>query len=265
MKSSVGPPLVAVVRRRARRRADWPSPATVDRAVGGLGDGGDRLRAAVDVGVVGEHVDRVRARVLGDGGGVVDGDRWDIPGPVDRDLAQGRRQVRVSRAEHRAVLHVAGVPRDVAAAGRDRGEGAPAPVRGGVSPVRTLIATPVPRGVAASQVSAPQLALWPGPASKTRDSKVPEAGYGLIRIQSTESRDGAVGEVAGDRAQGGAEGPAVGGRPGSCAVDEEADLGRVPFDPIEVGRPDELTRERRCSRCRRSWCGPGAGWCSGWC
>ena len=46
----------------------------------------------------------------------------------------------------------------------------------GVSPVRTLIAIPVPNGVAEFQVSAPQLTLWPAPASKTRESKVPEAG-----------------------------------------------------------------------------------------
>ena len=46
----------------------------------------------------------------------------------------------------------------------------------GVLPVRTLIAIPVPDGVAEFQLSAPQSTLWPGPASKTRESKVPEAG-----------------------------------------------------------------------------------------
>ena len=46
----------------------------------------------------------------------------------------------------------------------------------GVSPVRTLIAIPVPAGVAEFQLSAPQSAVWPTPASKTRESKVPEPG-----------------------------------------------------------------------------------------
>ena len=44
----------------------------------------------------------------------------------------------------------------------------------GVLPVRTLSATPVPVGVVAIQLSAPQSALWP--ASKTRETKVPEGG-----------------------------------------------------------------------------------------
>ena len=46
----------------------------------------------------------------------------------------------------------------------------------GVFPVRTLIARSVPDGVAELQVSAPQLTLWPAPASKTRESNVLEAG-----------------------------------------------------------------------------------------
>ena len=43
----------------------------------------------------------------------------------------------------------------------------------GVLPVRALSATPVPSGIEAFQLRAPQSALWPAPASKTRDSKVP--------------------------------------------------------------------------------------------
>ena len=43
-----------------------------------------------------------------------------------------------------------------------------------VLPVRTLSATPVPAGVAAFQLSEPQSAPWP--ASKTRESKLPDAG-----------------------------------------------------------------------------------------
>ena len=46
-----------------------------DGAVGRLGDRADRLRAAVDVGVIGQHVDRGGGGVLEHGGGVVDGDR----------------------------------------------------------------------------------------------------------------------------------------------------------------------------------------------
>ena len=46
----------------------------------------------------------------------------------------------------------------------------------GVSPVRTLIAIPVPEGIAEFQLSAPQSAIWPAPASKTLESKVPEPG-----------------------------------------------------------------------------------------
>ena len=55
----------------------------------------------------------------------------------------------------------------------------------GVLPVRTLSATPVPGGVAEVHARAPQSA--PSPASRTRESKLPDPGYGLIRSQSTES------------------------------------------------------------------------------
>ena len=53
----------------------------------------------------------------------------------------------------------------------------------GVSPVRTLSAMPVPAGDAAVQLSPFQLTVWV--PSKTREVKVPEPGYGLIRSQST--------------------------------------------------------------------------------
>jgi len=45
------------------------------RAVCRLGDRSDHLGAAVDVGVVEQHIDGVGARVLAHGGGVIDRDR----------------------------------------------------------------------------------------------------------------------------------------------------------------------------------------------
>ena len=55
----------------------------------------------------------------------------------------------------------------------------------GVFPVRTLSATFVSAVVSAFQPSAPQ--LTPSPASKTREWNVPEPGYGLMCIQSTDT------------------------------------------------------------------------------
>ena len=46
----------------------------------------------------------------------------------------------------------------------------------GVLPVRTLSATPVPAGVSAVHERASQLTDWP--ASRTRESNVPEVGVG---------------------------------------------------------------------------------------
>ena len=56
----------------------------------------------------------------------------------------------------------------------------------GVSPVRTPIPMLVPAGVVCVQEIVPQETLCP--ASKTRESKVPEGIYGLIRIQSITAR-----------------------------------------------------------------------------
>src|SRR5262245_6924032 len=53
----------------------------------------------------------------------------------------------------------------------------------GVLPARTESAALVPAGIAALQKIEPQLEL--PPASKMRESKVPAAGYGLMRSHAT--------------------------------------------------------------------------------
>ena len=75
----VGVGLVGQARARARRAARQH-----DRAVRRIRRRRDRLRPAVDVGVVGQHVDRARARVLPDRGGVVDRRRR-VVGVAHRD------------------------------------------------------------------------------------------------------------------------------------------------------------------------------------
>ena len=55
----------------------------------------------------------------------------------------------------------------------------------GVSPVRTDRAIEVPVGRALDHESRPHVRLWT--ASKMRESKLPEAANGLMRIQSTET------------------------------------------------------------------------------
>src|SRR5207244_3591453 len=49
----------------------------------------------------------------------------------------------------------------------------------------TLRATLVPDGVRAVHDNAPHAAIWP--ASNTREMNVPDAAYGVSRIQSTET------------------------------------------------------------------------------
>ena len=115
-------------------------------------------------------------------------------------------------------------------------------------------------------MSAPQSTLWPGPASKTRDSKVPEAGYGLIRIQSTESCTAPLAKsLAIGRIWVGAEGPGVGCDRDRGTVDEEADLGRVPLDPVAVWRADVLAREADVHVAAEAGAGLQLAGRSGWC
>ena len=136
------------------------------------------------------------------------------------------------------------------------GEGAPAPSGVDVSPVRTLSCKLVPGGALAFHVSAPQSAAWP--ASKTRDSKLPVAGYGLMCSQSTLTSPASplVRSLARRAHLGGAEVEAGHVFGDQRSIDVVADLGRGrPFDSEHMRPTDERARQRGLS----SWADRAGG------
>ena len=102
----------------------------------------------------------------------------------------------------------------------------------GVSPVRTLIAIPVPRRIPAQGAPVRGLAGVEDPGVERPGSRVgahPQPVHRELRA--------AGGEVAGERAHlGGAEVGGVCRDRGRVAVHVVADLRRVPLDPVEVRR-----------------------------
>ena len=184
------------------------------------------VRVGGDPGRVREREPADDRRRRGVGAGVV----------ARRHLAQGRGRALVGRAQVGAVLQVARIAGDVAAVGGDRGERAPAPVRGR----RVAGADAEDDRGPGGGVGDPRQRAPVGALAGVEDPGGEAAGARIgAHVQPIDRDVGATGvEVAGGRAHlGGAEVRRVGDD--EAAVDVVADLARVPLDPVVVRGADQ--------------------------